>query len=156
PVVAADNIQMVAAARKAGSHAVAELLVTEWNVSLLGTKLDATKMDVALHHAELLTLAASAGVTHAHHALFSGYLGPGLPGLGLINHDFSPKPSYHAFSLLAQVIRDGAARLSPPESPDGKLDNGMGSVLASKDAAGKIRVLFVNRGDAARTASVGA
>ena len=78
------------------------------------------------------------------------------PGLGILNHDGSPKPAYYAYTLLAAVIGSGSSRLAPTGNADGRLDGRMGAVLASRDAAGKIRVLLINRGAVARTATVGA
>ncbi len=156
PLAVAAKIQMVADARKASKHPGAELLLTEWSAKLDGGTLDPETMDVALHHATVLVLGATAGLTHAHHALFWDFLAPGVPSLGLLRHDLTPKPAYYAWVLLAQVIRDGAARLAPIGHADGKLDGGLGAVLASRDAAGQVRVLLVNRATAARTATVGA
>lgn len=47
--------------------------------------------------------------------------------------------------MMAKVIRPGAVRLSPTGMADGKLDDGMGAVLVSRDGAGTIRVLLINR-----------
>lgn len=113
-------------------------------------------MDVALHHATLVMLAATLGVTHMHHAFFWDYFAPDVPSLGIINHDFTPKPAHYAFVMLAQVIGGGALRIAPTGNGDGKLDGGMGAVLASKDASGKVHVLLVNRNTVARTVTVGA
>lgn len=154
PLVVASKVQDVADARKASRHPDAELHLTEWTRSLGRSTLDPTTIDVALHHATVLALGAAAGIRHAHHAIFWNFLGQGLPPLGIIDHDGSPLPAYHAYVMLAQLIGSGSSRLSPIGHSDGRLDGGAGAVLASKDAAGKVRVLFINRGAVARTARV--
>jgi Tol biopolymer transport system component len=52
--------------------------------------------------------------------------------------------------MLAAVIRPDATRLVPAEAPAGALEAGVGAVLASRDAAGTVRVLVVNRAGSAR------
>ena len=155
PLLTVADIETVAAARQASaSHQGVELVLSEWTQSLSNSTLDPTTMDVALHHATVIALGAAAGLTRAHHAIFWDFYGQGLPGLGIVNHDFSPKPVYYAYTMLAKVIASGSSRLAPAGNADGKLDGGMGAVLASKDACGRVRVLLVNRNAAARTARI--
>ena len=154
PLLTLADIETVAAARNASSHPNIELALAEWTQSLSNSTLDPSSMDVALHHATVIALGAAAGLTRAHHAIFWDFYAPGLPGLAILNHDFSPKPAYYAYTLLAKVIGTGSSRLAPTGSADGKLDSGMGAVLASKDAGGKVHVLLVNRGATARTARI--
>ena len=158
-----DPLEMVAAiaavadARKASRHPDAELFLTEWGYKIAGSKLDPTTMDVALHHATLLALGATAGVTHAHHALFWDFYDVADYPYAFIHHDFTPKPAYYVFPLFARLIRGpGAARLEAAGAVDGKLEGGVGAALAAKGGDGVVRVLLVNRGDEARTATVGA
>jgi len=152
PLAMIAHIKSVADARKNSSHPNAELVLAEWWASLDKTKLGA--MGLALHHATVLALGAAAGLSRAHHAIFWDYFGAGLPGLGILNYDFSAKPVFWAFALFAEIV--GGTRLAPVAYPDGQLDGGMGAVIAAKDGAGKVRVLFVNRNASSRTASVGA
>jgi hypothetical protein len=155
PLAMVASVQAVAAARKASSHPDAELLLTEWGYDISGSKLDPRTMDVALHHATLLALGAPY-LTHAHHALFwDWYDVPDYP-YAFIHHDFTPKPAYYVFTLLAKLIGGGASRLEAAGFSDGKLDGGMGAVLAGKGGDGVVRVLIVNRNATARTATVGA
>jgi hypothetical protein len=155
PLVMAASIKAVADARKASSHPDAELLLTEWGYDIAGTTLDPRTMDVPLHHATLLALGAAEGLSHAHHAFFWDFYDvPDYP-YAFIHHDFSPKPAYYAFTLLAKLIGRESARLEAAGFADGKLDDGMGAVLAAKGADGIVRVLLVNRAAAARTATVG-
>jgi len=157
PLAIVANIEAVAAARQASAHHQgAELVLSEWGGLTSGSTLDPTTMDVALHHATVLALGAAAGLTHAHHAIFWDFFAADLPGLGILNHDMSPKPVYYAYALLARMIGAGASRLAPIGNTDGRLDGGMGAVLASRDAAGNVWVLLVNRNSSARTATVGA
>jgi hypothetical protein len=64
--------------------------------------------------------------------------------------------AYWTFVLLAQLSGGGASRLGAAGFADGRLDGGMGAVLASMDSSGTVRVLLVNRNSAARTATVDA
>jgi len=155
PLAVVADIETVAAARQASAkHHDVELVLAEWSQSLAGSTLDPDSMDLALHNATVLALGAAAGLSRAHHAIFWDFLAPGAPTIGILDHDFTPKPAYYAFALLAQVIGGGASRLAPAANPDGKLDGGMGAALASVDAGGKVRVLLVNRSSTARTARV--
>jgi hypothetical protein len=156
PLVIASKIQNVANARAASSHSDVELLLAEWGVNLQTTTLDPATMDMALHHATVLALGATSGLTHAHHSIFWDFFAIPDSSLALVHHDFSPKPAYYAFALLAKLIGSGATRLAATGFADGKLDGGMGAVLAGKDAAGTVRVLLVNRNRTARSATVGA
>ena len=157
PLAVVSDIESVAVARQASAHHQnVEMALSEWGASLNGSALDPNTMDFALHNVTVIALGAAAGLTHAHHAFFWDFYGPNSPGLGIINHDASPKPVYYAYTLLAQVIGSGSARLASVGNRGGRLDGGMGAVLASRDAVGKVRVLLINRGAVARTASVGA
>ena len=129
--------------------------MSEWSVSLSGTKLNPDTMDIALYDSTVLALGAGAGLRRAHHAIFWDFSPNDQPAtLGILHHDVAAKPAYYAFTMLAEVIGSGAKRLAPAGFSDGRLDAGMGAVLASRDAAGKVRVFLVNRGAVARTARV--
>jgi hypothetical protein len=157
PLVIVSAVADVAAAAKASAHHKdAELVLAEWGPLLDKSTLDARTMDGALHDATVLALGAAAGLTHAHRSIFWDFLADGVPDLGFIDHGMTPKPAYHAYTLFARAIGAGAVRLAPTGNPDGRLDGGMGAVLAARDPSGKVRVLLVNRNGAARTASVGA
>ena len=58
------------------------------------------------------------------------------------------------FELMAKVILPGSARLAPNGLADGRLEGGLGALLASRDAVGTVRVLLVNRNTSARSAIV--
>lgn len=73
----------------------------------------------------------------------------------LLTHDGQPKPAYRAYAMLREVIRDSATRLTVGGTNDGKVDDGLGAVLASADASGTRRVLVVNRDDQAHTVTFG-
>ena len=157
PLVIVAKIEDVAAARRASAnHQDVELALSEWGPALDRTTLDPQTMDLALHHATVIALGAAAGLTHAHHSIFWEFYDGAPASLAFIHHDGSPKPAYYAYQLLAQVIGARSSRLAPLGNADGRLDGGMGAVLASRDGAGKVRVLLVNRGAQARTATVGA
>jgi len=151
PLKVVADIKLVADARAASTRPTTELVLAEWNRALMSSTLDPTTMDVALHHATVLALGPAVGLSRAHHALFYDYVAPGSPGLGIVDHDFTPKPAYYAFALFAQLIGTGATRLP---TGDGTLDAGMGAVIAAKDGTGTLRVLFVNRNTSARTARI--
>jgi len=155
PLGVIADIKTVAAARQASTnHKDAELILAEWNMSINATTLDPQSMDIALHHATVLALGAAEGVTHAHHAIFWDFYAPNIPGLGFVNHDFTPKPAYYAYALLARMIDTNSSRLAPIGAENGQFDSGMGAVLAAKDSGGKVRVLLVNRNTTARTARI--
>ena len=96
---------------------------------------------------------ATAGLDRAHHAIFYSFY-PGAPSFALLRHDASPWPLYHAYALLAQMMTDGATRLSPLGHEDGSLDDGLGAVLASRDTEGTVRLLLVNRSSDPRSVQV--
>jgi hypothetical protein len=157
PLAIVAKIEEVAAARLASpGHQGVELALSEWGPLLDKTALDPQTMDLALHHATVIALGAAAGLTHAHHSIFWEFYDGAPASLAFIHHDKRPKPAYYAYRLLAQVIGTGSSRLAPLEHADGRLDGGMGAVLASRDAAGRVRALLINRGAGARTATVGA
>jgi hypothetical protein len=156
PLLIVAKIDQVVAARQASAgHQDVELALSEWGPSLDNTTLDPKTMDVALHNATVIALGAAAGLTHTHHSIFWEFYDGAPAALAFIDHHGKPKPAYYAYALLAQVIGTGSSRLVPVGAADGRLDGGMGAVLASRDAAGKVRVLLVNRGAFARTATVG-
>jgi len=156
PLITASRIQDVVDARATSGHQNAELILSEWTPVLVQGQLDPRTMDVALYDSTVLALGATAGLAHTHHAIFWNFFDRGFPGLGIIDHDLSLQPAYYAYTLFAQVIGSGSSRLAAIGHSDGKLDDGMGAVLASRDAGGKVRVLLVNRNTSARTATVGA
>ncbi|MBW2731365.1 MAG: hypothetical protein JRH20_03170 [Deltaproteobacteria bacterium] len=129
----------------------AELVLAEWGPNLGGAHQDwdPESMDVPLLVARVLALGAAAGLDRAHHTMFYDFY-EGIP-FGLLRHDLSPKPLYHAYALLARVITPGALRLPPLDDESGRLEGGVGAVLASKGADGSLRVLLVNTADTPRT-----
>lgn len=151
PLVVAGKVDAVAAARKASTHYQnVELGLAEWGLSLDGKGWDPATMDVPLHTATVLALAATAGIEHAHRAIFYDYY-VGIP-FGIVGNDRKPKPGFHAYTLLAQVV--GGARVPVKSAANGRLDGGLGVVLATKDASGKVRALIVNRATSARNVEI--
>ena len=151
PLAIVGDIEKVADARAASTHyRKAELVLAEWGPTLDGVGWDPETMDVPLLVSTVIALGAPAGLARAHHSIFWDFY-PGVP-FGLVGHGMHEKPAYHAYALLAAVAGPERELLAPVGREDGRLDDG--AVLASRDASGTRRVLFVNRGDAARTASI--
>ena len=158
PLVVVAAIEEVAAAVAASTgYRDVELVLAEW-----GPDLDATGGDVAyawsteppLHAATVIALGANAGLGRAHHAIFWDFYRWNAITWGLVDHDLQPKPLAYAYQLLARAIPDGAVRLLPRAPANGRLDDGLGAVLATRDAGGTLRVLLVNRNEEWRTARV--
>ncbi len=146
-------IQSVAAAANASAnYQQLELVLSEWGPDLAAHASDPTyaaSIDPALHAASVIALGAAAGLYRAHHAILWDFYPNDLVTLGLVDHAVTPKPLQRAYALLARAIPADAVRIAPAESGDGRL-SGSGAVLATRDAAGKLRVLFVNRGGAGK------
>jgi hypothetical protein len=152
PLVIVADVAQVIAARAASTHYQSkELALTEWGPDL-GTPPDAKTMDMPLLVATVIALAATAGLERTYHSLFYDFYA-GLP-YGLVDHTGAPKPLYGAYLLLAQTIAGGSDRIAITNHADGKIDDGQGAAIAARDATGKVRVLLVNRGGAARTARI--
>jgi hypothetical protein len=96
----------------------------------------------------VVAAAALAGVGRAHRAILWDFHPGGILTLGLASHDAAPKPLTRAYELLARVIGDGTtlAHTRVLSSP------GTGAALATRNAAGRLRVLFVNPSRIARKA----
>jgi len=153
PLKVADDIEKVAAARRTSTHyANVELALSEWGLQLDGKGWDPKTMDAPLHAATVLALGAASGLDHAHRAIFWDYFA-GLP-FGLVDHDGKPKPLYWAYAMLAEIVGKGSARLAPKGFASGRFDGGNVAVLATKDDAGVVRVLVVNRSASSRTVEV--
>jgi hypothetical protein len=153
PLEIVAGIVSVARARSTSTHFKgAELVLAEWGPQLDNKGWDPKTMDAPLIVSTVLALGATAGLDRAHHAIFWDYFD--VLAFGLLDHAVKPKPLYHAYSLLNAVVAGGSDRLAVAGFADGKLDAGQGAVLASKDSAGKVRVLLVNRASVARTARV--
>lgn len=153
PLAIVADIERVAAARRtSASYKSIELALAEWGPQLDGMGWDPKTMDAPLLVSTVLALGAAQGLEHAHRALFYDFY-EGLP-FGLLDHGVRPKPLYHAYALLASLVGKGWARLPPKGHEDGKLDGGLGAVIASRDDAGVVRALLVNRGASARTATI--
>jgi hypothetical protein len=149
--------EVAAAAAASTGYRDLELVLSEW-----GPDLEATAGDVAyawsseppLLMATVIAWGAAAGLGRAHHAIFWDYYPWSAITWGLYDHDLQPKPLASAYRLLARLLPDGAVRLVPAGLGDGRLDGGLGAVLATRDAAGVTRVLLVNRGTEWRLARV--
>lgn len=145
PLVVAQKVDAVVAARAGTKHyANTELALAEWSLSLDGKGWDPRGMDAPLHAATVLALAATAGLEHAHRSIFFDYYA-GIP-FGLVAEDRSPKPVFHAYTLLATVV--GAPRIAASNAADGRLGSGLGAVLATRGSDGTLHVLVVNRDSA--------
>lgn len=149
--IVADIRQVTDARKKSAHYQNVELALTEWGPSLV-TTVDPTTMDGPLLVSTVIALGATAGLDRAHHTFFYDYYA-GIPW-GLVDHDLKPQPLYHAYELLNAVVAGGSDRLAPRGFETGELDAGMGAVLATRDAAGKVRVLVINRGSGARTVQI--
>ncbi len=151
PLAVAAKVDAVAAARRSSTHYQnVELALAEWGLALDAKGWDPATMDVPLHTATVLTLAATAGIEHAHRSIFYDYYA-GIP-FGIVGNDRKPKPGFHAYTLLAQVV--GGARVPVKNAVNGRLDGGLGVVLVTKDAGGKVRALIVNRATSARNVEI--
>ncbi len=157
PLEVVAAIDQVATAAAATAHyADIELALAEWGPDLAtsaGDPVYAASIEPALHVATVLSLGAYAGLDRAHRAIFWDFF-PSSIRLGLLDHDRNPRSAYRAYELLSRVIVEEAERLSPAGLADGRLDGGLGAVLAGRDAAGVVRVLLTNRNAEARTARV--
>ena len=152
PLVIVADIEKVIAARAASVHyASKELALTEWGPDLTSTP-DPATMDASLLVATVLALGATLGLEQAYQAIFYDFYA-GIP-FGLVDHEGRPKALYQAYVLLAQAIAGGGDRLGVVEHADGRLDDGQGAVLVTRDSSGKVRALFVNREVTSKTASV--
>jgi hypothetical protein len=152
PLKIVSDIQSVVDARAASTHyKTIELALSEW-----GPQLDApppaTTMDLPLLASTVLVRGASLGLDRAHHSIIAEF----IPGLAytVVTADGTPKPMYHAYELLHELIGGGADRLPIAGAADGAFDGGMGAAIATRVTGGPIRVFLVNRGDAARTARI--
>ena len=157
PLEVVAAIDQVASAAAATTHyAEIELALAEWGPNLTGSAGDpvyAASIEPGLHVATVLSLGANAGLDRAHRAIFWDFF-PDSIRLGLLDHDRNPRSAYRAYELLSRTIVEGAERLTPTGLADGRLDGGLGALLASRDAGGVVRVLFTNRNAEARTARV--
>jgi len=155
PLVVADDVALVAAAAAASQHyANVELVLAEWGPSLdhMADAAYASSMDPPLLAATVIALGAASGLDRAHHSIVWGFYDP-IVG-GLLDRAVEPLPIYGAYMLLHSLIGSGAARLAPIGHEDGRLDGGLGAVLAGRDPGGAIRVLLVNRADVPRTVRI--
>jgi hypothetical protein len=94
-------------------------------------------MDAPLHAASVL---ANAAGLRAHRAILWDFYPGNAITLGVADHAGAPKPLQRAYALLARMIPpEGAVRIGGQWIP------GEGVALATRDASGKVRTLFVNR-----------
>jgi hypothetical protein len=156
PLMLVDRIDAVALAVQSSNHYKdIEIVLSEWGPDLATRTHDQTYaagMGPPLHAATVIALGAAAGLDRSHNALFYDYH-PTI-ALGLVDNDGQPRTLYRGYEMMAKVIVPGAERLSPSGLSDGWLDSGMGAVLISRDGAGIIRVLLVNRNSSERSAIV--
>jgi hypothetical protein len=152
PLAIVADVQTVVSARAASkNYTDAELSLSEWGPDLSSTP-DPTTMDLPLLAATVIARAATLGLDRSYHAIFWDFYA-GIPW-GLVDNSGKPTPLLHAYELLAGLVGSGAARLVVGGATDGSLDAGDAAVIASRDPAGGTHVLLVQRGTAARTATV--
>ncbi len=153
PLAIATAVDSVRSARDASTNYTGlELALAEWGPDLAAHASDpawAASIDAPLHAASVLALGA-ANLGRTHRAILWDFYPNDLITLGIADNAGAPKPLQRAYVLLAGMIGEGTtlARASVVSSPDG------GAVLATRDAAGKLRVLFVNPSDGNRKAKV--
>jgi len=154
PLAVVGAIETVRAAVAGSTHyAELELALAEWGPDLDARASDpdyAASIEPALHAATVIAEGAARGLDRAHRAILWDFYPDELVTLGIVDHAGHPKPLQRAYALLARMIDEGGERLSPSEL----LVPADGSVLVSRDAAGRVRALFVNRSDAKRKARV--
>lgn len=145
-----------AAAASTANYTDIELVLAEWGPDLAtssGDPVYAASMAPALHIATVIALGSAAGLDRAQRAIFWDFY-PNSIRLGLLDHAKNPRPAYRAYELLSRMLTDDAVRLSPTGLADGRLDAGVGAVLASLSTTGTTRVLLVNRNVVDRSAEV--
>jgi hypothetical protein len=144
PRAVVQAIERVRAARDASTHyAGLELVLAEWGPDLDAHASDpayAASVAPALHAATVLARGAGAGLARAHRSILWDFYPDELVTLGMVDHVGRPKPLHRAYALLARLIGEGGALL--PTAGSGRAASG--SVLATRDASGKLRMLFVN------------
>ena len=153
-VTAIDTV--AAAAANTANYTDIELVLAEWGPDLTtssGDPVYAASMAPALHIATVIALGSAVGLDRAHRAIFWDFY-PNSIRLGLLDHDMNVRPAYRAYQLLARMLSDDPTRLSPTGLSDGRLDAGLGAVLATRSMTGTTRVLLVNRNLVDRSAEV--
>ncbi len=146
PLKIVEPVKSVTKARdQAKQYNKSEVVLAEWGPLLSGEGWSDTNMDLPLLIGTTLALSAHLGLDRAHHAIFYDFYGPNIIKFGLLDTTGKPKPLFHAFALLHKLIGKGNKLLSLEGPVEGKLENGMGAVLATIDPAGKIQVLVINR-----------
>jgi hypothetical protein len=156
PLALVDKIDEVAlAAQTSTNYKDIEIVLAEWGPDLATRTHDqayAAGMGPPLHAATVIALGAAAGLDRTHNAIFYDYH-PSL-ALGLVDYNGQPRTLYRGYEMMARVIVPGAERLRPGGLSDGRLDSGMGAVLVSRDGAGIVRILLVNRNSSERSAII--
>lgn len=149
------DIAMVADAAAASSrYQNLELVLAEWGSDLATTVSNpayANSMSPPLLMSSVIAMGAALGLDRSHHALFYDY--HSAVTLGLVDNSGNPKPLYRAYELLHQMIGDGNVMLVPDNAP-GNQSGDWGNVLVTKDSAGIVRALFINRDNADHIARV--
>jgi hypothetical protein len=121
----------------------AELVLSEWGPDLAAHASDpayAASIEPALHAASVIATGAVSGLGRAHRSILWDFYPGGAVTLGLADHAGAPKPVQRAYDLLARMIGDGTtlARFRVVDFPED------GAALVTRDAAGRLRALFVN------------
>lgn len=146
PLKIVEQVKTVTKARdQAKQYNKSEVVLAEWGPTLSGEGWSDTNMDLPLLIGTTLALSAHLGLDRAHHAIFYDFYGPNIIKFGLLDTAGNPKPLFHAYALLHKLIGQGNKLLSLDGPVEGKLENGMGAVLATEDPSGKVQVLIINR-----------
>jgi hypothetical protein len=146
--IAHDVENVMAAVRATANYAKIEVALTEWGPGqdiengdesrLNPNETYAHSIDPALHAATVISRAATAGLSHAHHVFFWDFFPFRIRGL--YQNDLQTRPQYYAFRMLTAVI-GGGNRILPVVS--GTSDTHV--VLATQEPSGRVHVLLVNR-----------
>ena len=157
PLGIIDFVQTVATARQASEgYRDVEMILAEWG-PFPDQPFDADNMDQPLRMATVLAIAPALGLDRAHHTIFYDYWGNDVVKWGLLKHGtLEPRPLFHAYELLNDLIGDGATMLTPGGYEDHRIDGDVGAVLAGRGDDGATRVLLINRSPETRTARIDA
>jgi len=143
------QIEQVARIRDGSTHyKKTALALAEWGPRLDGKGWRAHTMALPLLMATVITLGAQRGLRHAHHSIFWDFYK--VIQFGLLDHRGKPKPLYHAYALLHQLIGKGRTIMKLGGTDRGKWAGGAGAALATKDSKGTLRMLVLNRSRRAR------
>ena len=157
PLVIVDDIAQTAAAiENSANYRDVEIVLAEWGAELAtrtGDQQYAAGMDPVLHAATVIALGASIGLDRAHNTFFYDFYP--VIAIGLVDNAGNPRRLYRAYELMAKLVPGTTQRIPVDGFDDGRLDAGLGAVLAAQDPqSGTVRTLLVNRNSDARTVRI--